>query len=83
MTRISKLTPRQKFYLAGFRRGCNAAMAEARELFRGELHATFKELAELRAAYIELAKRHHTAMRDRAVEQAQHERPQDPFRPLH
>ena len=80
---VTRLTRHQKFYLAGFRRGCTAAMAEARQLFREELHSTFKELVELQAAYAALAERHHKAMHDNAVSEAVHEREANPFRPLH
>jgi hypothetical protein len=45
-----------------------------------ELHATFRELAELRSAYTELASRHCRVMRDHAVEEAQHEREREPWR---
>ena len=45
-------------------------MAKAGKFLREELHATFRELAEVRAAYAELARTHHRAMRDHAVEEA-------------
>src|SRR5262249_9675165 len=51
---VSRLTPRQKYYLAGFRRGLTQAMSEARTLFREQLHETFRELEQLRTAYSEL-----------------------------
>jgi len=80
---VSRLTPRQKYYLAGFRRGLTQAMSEARTLFREQLHETFRELEQLRTAYSELAERHHRAMRDRAVEEAQTERATRPGMLLH
>jgi hypothetical protein len=80
---VSKLSRHQKFYVAGFRRGLKQAMIEARTVYREEMAATFRELEELRAAYAELAVRHHRAMLDRAVDEAINEREREPFRPLH
>jgi hypothetical protein len=75
---VSRLTWHEKLYLAGFRKGLRVAMNEARQLFREEMTATIKELAELRVAYAELATRHHRAMHDRAVDEAVNERQQRP-----
>jgi hypothetical protein len=80
---VSRLTWHEKLYLAGFRKGMHVAMGEARQLFREEMTATIKELAELRVAYAELATRHHRAMHDRAVDEAQHERETHPGQLLH
>jgi hypothetical protein len=80
---VTKLTPRQKFYLAGYRKGANHAMAEARKFFAEEFRATFKELAQLRADYSALATRHMRAMHANAVTEAQHEREREPLKPLH
>jgi hypothetical protein len=83
MRRVTKLTPHQKFYLAGFRKGMNVAMGEARQLFHEQVHDLIKELAEVRAAYAELATRHHRAMHANAVAEAQQEREREPFKLLH
>jgi hypothetical protein len=69
--------------MAEARQGMLVAMREARQLCHEELHKTFRELEQLRQAYTELAVKHHRAMRDRAVDEALHERQQNPFKPLH
>jgi len=75
---VSRLTWHEKLYLAGFRKGMRVAMNEARQLFREEMTATIKELAELRVAYAELATRYGRAVHDRAVDEAINERQQRP-----
>ena len=78
-----RLTPRQRHYLAGFRKGMRVAMAEARQLFREEMTATVKELTQLKWDYATLAVKYHQDLRDRAVEAAVQEREREPFKPLH
>jgi hypothetical protein len=78
-----RLSRHQKFYLAGYRKGANHAMAEARKFFAEEFRATLKELAQLRADYSALATRHMRAMHANAVSEAVQEREQNPFKPLH
>jgi hypothetical protein len=79
----SRLTWHQKLYLAGFRKGMQVAMGEARILFREEITGLVKELVEARADYEALARRYHRVMLDRAVEEAQHERETHPGQLLH
>jgi len=79
------LTWHERLYLAGFRKGLRAGLAEARKLLREEMTTTIKELEEARAAYEVLAMQCRRVLLDRAIETAQAERQSEEnrFRPLH
>jgi hypothetical protein len=80
---VSRLTWHEKLYLAGFRKGMQVAMGEARILFREEVDKLIKELVESRADFQALATRYHRLMLNRAIEEAQHERETHPGQLLH
>ena len=80
---VSRLSRHQLFYIAGFKRGLKTALAEARTIYREEVHKLIKELVESRADFQALAILYHKVMIERAAEEAQHERETHPGRPLH